>query len=531
MAVTNRRAAQIAAVLAVIFVAWIQFELGGFVIARAFSDIAIGVAAVAAGVACVYASRRHPGRSGRGWLLLGIGMLFWAVGEAIWTVYEVVFGLTVPFPSIADTQYLLMYPFALVGMIAMVDSQQRAVRTVLDALMIAGSLLFISWPLILEPIFESSDQTLLVRSFALAYPIGDIVLATMAFGLLSQSARPVRGALALAGAGLLVLAVADSFFAYLTTNSYNEISVIDGCWFVAFELIVLAALRMSQTAPSPRRHAAPLLVTLPYVPLGAAFVTSAVVQITRGTLGIFLYVTFMLLVALVLIRQVVTVRENLTLTRVLHNTVRELRQREAEMRNLAHSDPLTGLANRTLFQRRAELAIEQRAQDRLGLGILYVDLDDFKQVNDRFGHPAGDTLLLLAAERLRGCARSNDTVARIGGDEFAVLLDGLNGPRDAEAVARRVVTELALPFHLDGHTVRISASVGVALRPPGPGPILAGDLLRDADIAMYNAKFSGKNNVVWFDSMLRDRIGATGPIAQIEYQPRVNGHSVYQPLR
>jgi diguanylate cyclase (GGDEF)-like protein len=521
MAVTNRRAAQIAGFLALIFMVWTQLRIGGEEVTRAFSDIAIGVAAVAAGVACMYAARRHAGWPGRGWLLLGIGMLFWALGEAIWTVYEVVFRLEVPFPSIADTQYLLMYPFALVGMIAIVDSQQRALRTVLDALMIAGSLLFISWPVVLEPIYQSSDQTMLVRSFALAYPIGDIVLATMAFGLLSQTARPIRGALALAGAGMLALAVADSFFAYLTTNSYNDINFLDVCWLIAFELIALAALRVSHAAPAPRRHAAPLLVTLPYIPLGVAIVTSFIVQLTRGTLGTFLFVTLMLLVGLVIIRQLVTVRENLTLTRVLHNTVRELRRREAEMRNLAHSDPLTGLANRTLFQHRVELALERRNHDRLGLAILYIDLDDFKQVNDRFGHPAGDSLLVLAADRLRACVRPCDTPARIGGDEFAVLLDGLNGARDAEAIARRVVMELAIPFHVDGNTVRISASVGVALQPPGR-PGRAGDLLRDADMAMYNAKFNGKNNLVWFDSMLRDRMGAPTPV---EHHLRINGQT------
>jgi diguanylate cyclase (GGDEF)-like protein len=522
MAVTNRRAVQVAVLCAAIFIIWTQARIGGEEVARAFSDITIGLAAVAAGVACLYAARKHAGWPGRGWLLLGIGMLFWAVGEAIWTVYEVVFHLEVPFPSIADTQYLLMYPFALVGMIAIVDSQQRAMRTALDALLIATSLLFISWPVVLEPIYESADesQTLLVRSFALAYPIGDIILATMAFGLLSQTARPVRGALALAGAGMLMLAVADSFFAYLTTNSYNDINFLDVCWIIAFELIALAALRMSRTAPSPRRHAAPLLVTLPYIPLAAAIVTSFIVQLTRGTLGTFLFVTLMLLVALVIIRQLLTVRENLTLTRALHKTVRELRAREAEMRNLAHSDPLTGLANRTLFQHRLELAIERSARDRVGLAVLYIDLDDFKQVNDRFGHLAGDALLVLAADRLRTCVRPCDTVARIGGDEFAMLLDGLNGVRDVDAIARRVVMELGIPFYLEGHTVQIGVSVGIALQ--APGPARAGDLLRDADMAMYNAKFSGKNNVVWFDAMLRDRIGARAPV---EHHLRINGRA------
>jgi diguanylate cyclase (GGDEF)-like protein len=510
---TYRWAARGAAALTVIYVVWTQAEIGGPDVTLAFSDIIIGLAAAAAGVACVAASRRQAGWPGWGWMMIGLGMLSWAAGEAIWTHYEVVLGREVPFPSWADAGFLLMYPVTLLGMVAMLDFQQRALRTLFDSFMVAGSLLFISWPTVLEPTYLAGGQDLFARSIALAYPIGDIVVASMAFVLLSQTARQTRGALTLAGAGMLGLAVADSGFAYLTVHeAYSSASVIDPGWFVGFLLIALAALRMRHTgATAQRRQTAPLLVALPYVPLAAAIATSAVVQVTRGTMGTFLYVTLMILIVLVIVRQLVTVRENLTLTRELHATVRELGQREAEMRTLAYHDPLTGLANRTMLQQRTELAIERQSRDQVCLGVLYIDLDNFKQVNDGLGHPVGDALLVMVSERLRRCTRPSDTVARIGGDEFAMLLDGLGGEDDAENLARRVVTEVAKPFLIDGHTVRISASVGVAVQWSGRGQA-GDDLLRDADIAMYNAKFSGKNNLVCFDAMLRDRIAAgVGP--------------------
>jgi diguanylate cyclase (GGDEF)-like protein len=493
----------------VLYVVWTQAELGGATVTLAFSDIIIGLAAAAAGVACVGASRRQTGWPGRGWLLIGVGMLCWALGEGIWTWYEVVLGQEVPFPSYADAGFLLMVPLTLVGMAAMLNFERGALRTLLDAFMVAGSLLFISWPFVLEPTYRAGGQGLFDRSIALAYPIGDIVVAAMAFVLLSQTARQARGSIALAGTGMLALAVADSGFAYLTVNeAYSSASIIDPGWFVGFLLIALAGLRMRRTVTgSRRRQAAPLLVALPYVPLGAAMVTSIVVKFSRGSVGTFLYLTLMLLVVLVVLRQVVTLRENLTLTRQLHATVTELGHREAEMRHLAFHDPLTGLANRALLQQRTEGAVERLARERISLAVLYIDLDNFKPVNDEFGHPAGDALLVMVAERLRGCTRPSDTVARIGGDEFAILLDGLLDERDAESLARRIVTELATPFVIDDRPVQISASVGVAVERSARGR--AGDLLRDADMAMYNAKFNGKNNLVCFDATLRNRIATS----------------------
>jgi hypothetical protein len=224
-----------AAVLVVIYVVWTRGNLGGTAVTLAFSDIFIGLAAAAAGVACVAASRRQAGWPGRGWLLIGLGMLFWAVGEAIWTGYEVVLGREVPFPSLADAGFLLMVPLTLVGMAAMLNFQRSALRTLLDAFMVAGSLLFVSWPTVLEPTYQAGGQGLFARTIALVYPIGDIIVASMAFVLLSQTGRQARGTLALAGAGMLALAVADSGFAYLTVHeAYSSAGIIDLFWLVGF---------------------------------------------------------------------------------------------------------------------------------------------------------------------------------------------------------------------------------------------------------------------------------------------------------
>jgi diguanylate cyclase (GGDEF)-like protein len=169
----------------------------------------------------------------------------------------------------------------------------------------------------------------------------------------------------------------------------------------------------------------------------------------------------------------------------------------------AYMDALTGLPNRELLRDRIgqELARSQRDGGRVAL--LFIDLDRFKNVNDSFGHSAGDSLLRLAADRIRDRVRKTDTVARLGGDEFTVLVPGVHGPAHARVVAEQVLTAFSQPFALEGGDYFASASLGIAISPEdGDGPE---ELLRNADTAMYRAKSSGRGAIAFFeDSMNRD---------------------------
>jgi diguanylate cyclase (GGDEF)-like protein/PAS domain S-box-containing protein len=159
----------------------------------------------------------------------------------------------------------------------------------------------------------------------------------------------------------------------------------------------------------------------------------------------------------------------------------------------AFHDPLTDLANRTLFRDRVEHALERRRRPDESVCVLFMDVDNFKTINDSLGHSAGDDLLIEMADRLRRCLRSGDTAARLGGDEFAILLED---SKDAEAVAHRITEVLAPRFEIEGKELFVTASIGISVSQLGDGG--ADELLRNADAAMYAAKSRGKGRSILF---------------------------------
>ncbi len=180
-----------------------------------------------------------------------------------------------------------------------------------------------------------------------------------------------------------------------------------------------------------------------------------------------------------------------------HRILRELDAALEREQYLATHDPLTALPNRMLFYDRVAQAIALASRYDSTLALLFVDLDGFKPVNDRLGHAVGDRVLQQVARRLEAAVRRSDTVARIGGDEFAVLLTQIAEPHNAEKVAESILASIGRPFDLEGEAHRLGASIGIAIFPRDGGT--ADTLVRHADTAMYQAKKRGGHAVVFFD--------------------------------
>ena len=194
---------------------------------------------------------------------------------------------------------------------------------------------------------------------------------------------------------------------------------------------------------------------------------------------------------------------DLSLQRLTEAFERE-RDSAAALKHQAFHDPLTDLANRALFVNRVEHAIEFSRRHGHGVAVLFVDLDDFKTINDSLGHPAGDELLVGVAQRLREVLRSADTAARLGGDEFGILLEGVTQREGAVRTAERILEALDKPFRLVAKEVFIHASIGIALY--GPQDETVDALLRNADVAMYFAKSQGKHGFEVFEQRMHDEI-------------------------
>lgn len=169
----------------------------------------------------------------------------------------------------------------------------------------------------------------------------------------------------------------------------------------------------------------------------------------------------------------------------------ERKRTEERLTYLAQYDHLTGLVNRTLFRDRLLLALARSKRKQQPLGLMLLDLDRFKAVNDACGHDAGDQLLKAVADRFRSCVREVDTVARMGGDEFAMILEGVSGQQDIVTVAQRIIQAIREPFLIDGQPQSVGVSIGITVYPKDDQSV--DELLKHADAAMYRAKQRGGN--------------------------------------
>jgi signal transduction histidine kinase len=343
-----RSALVASAVVVVVFVVWMELELGGPSVTEAFSDIAQSIVPLAAAGACFHAARRAPYGFGRAWTaslrrswrLLGAACLSWGLGQVVWTYFEVV-AETDPFPSLADVGFLCAVPLLVAGVLAFPTGASASTiarfRTLLDGLLIAVSLLFLSWATVLGGAYHGAGSSGLEKAFALAYPLGDICAATIALVVLSRSRGRGVAHLSLIATAILALAVSDSAFAYMTqTGSYSSGALVNTGWLVGWLLFLCTALRPAvaeirrgddEEFPSLSRLA------LPYIPLLLAAVTGLGVQVFRGSFEPFLVFTGTAVGLLVIGRQVVALIENRLLTARLQASVVQLAEQEQKLKD------------------------------------------------------------------------------------------------------------------------------------------------------------------------------------------------------
>ena len=485
------------------------------------------LAAALASAGCYLASRRRTSVRARAWRWLSAGTGAWAAGQLVWSYYEVVLDQEVPFPSLADVGFLLFPVLAAVGLVIWLGGQGDQLvargRDVLDGLIIAGSLLVLSWVTALGSVVSAGGDGWFSLTLSLAYPVGDLVVATLVLLALARGSSGERVTLAVLVLGLGGLAFADSAYVYLVSlEKYSSADLVSGGWVVGFLFVAAAGFgvrddqravlgRTPRRGPEVQKSGGMVRLLLPYVPLVAAgivltasLLTSARTSTTDLLLGLGL-------VVVVLTRQFLAMHDNQRLLVALGEA-------RDQLEHQALHDALTGLANRVLFADRLDRAL---LQPEASVTVLFCDLDDFKLVNDQLGHDAGDMLLQQVAAKLVDCVRATDTVARLGGDEFAILLEDA---ADAVQVADRVVTAMTEPVLLEGREVRTSISVGIAHHEGTEAPpterrtaaprartlvsvaqadhaaahreSTAALLLRKADGAMYAAKGAGKSRAV-----------------------------------
>jgi len=339
--------AALAAATSIVFVAWIAARWGGDQATIAVDDVGEAVAALIAAASCGFAASRNHGRVRAAWALFGLSALSWGFGELIWSWYEVVQGQALPFPSPADAGYLLAIPLAIFGVFAFTSAPTRLTtrgETVLAGAIVALSLLFVAWVFGLGNVYETSSSSAAPLLISLAYPVGDIVIATVLVVALRRARRDEVGYMVLLIGGLACNALADSSFAYLTADgTYGAIwSVLDAGWVVGYLLIALAPLWPARPAGDERAEGPIELwqLALPWAAVFAATLTGIWLVIDNGQFDRFESILAAGIGILLVVSQLLTHRDSLDLLKKSHLAEAQVVRRNALLDEIVSHAPL-----------------------------------------------------------------------------------------------------------------------------------------------------------------------------------------------
>ncbi len=512
-----------------------------------YSDISGPVVGFLATAALFFAAKQsasHSRRLGIAWGMIALSALMFALGDLVWAILEL--GLSEPpFPSLADLFYLLNYPFLLAGVMLLPErpaTRGEQIKKILDAGVVMVAAVLVLWNFLIGPVVAyNADYPFLEQAILLAYPMGDLVLLWALLRIIyrnSEQREENEVPVFLLAASIAITIVADCIYTYQALlGIYVSGGILDIGWRASILLTGLAGISQitriqSLQSPSKFPHRLETLISkvksttpyLAYIWLIAAYILliqSRDIPLSMNFLSLSIAVGG--IICLILLRQIITLFENHKLNMQLQQTMQtlqgqtselertneelqnEITERKAIEQRLTHDslhDAMTGLPNRVLFLDRLGQAIEYcKRRTEYTFAVLFVDIDQFKVINDSLGHLIGDQLLIAAGKRMENCLRSSDTVARLGGDEFAILLEITGEKNSAATIAEKLQANLNVPLQLDGHELYITASIGLVMS-------LADythpeEILRDADIAMYKAKSSGKARFEIFDIQMR----------------------------
>lgn len=488
------------------------------------------VGAAMAAIACGLTVARQQRGIERWWRLVFVAALAnWVIGQTLWRLHMADWA-----PVLARVVYMSLPVLVFAAVVLLVRSsggvtappdsplRQPFVTNALDGVIAGLAFLILAVMSDLGTRFAASGSGMRVLDVIFIGAEIFVVGTVMLIATLYDPARPNRTNYLLLAGGLLLMGVSNRLLAYL-----RSVDMADAGLWVGIGLIVgpaLTGFAFLPTSPASedvafRRQDWPQLL-LPYLGfLGVAVLFTFHLYIERELPFAAVCLT-VVMVALVATRQVVATRAERSLTQWLYWAQRGLEYQ-------VHHDALTGLPNRKLFAQRLDEAMRHGQ-----FVLIFIDLDDFKEVNDRYGHAAGDELLCAVGERLARFVAEGDTLARIGGDEFAILIEEADDHGEQlEAAAERLRIALREPFPVHGSSLRVKASMGL-VRPDFHGlPQTSDDLLRQADISMYAGKRMGKDTavvyepssgaVVDFPSLLRAAKGEAPPGFRLVYQPVV----------